>query len=84
MRMGATDTDIVASMIGRKILKVCPCCKANSNFNLNTLIHVSLEGTKVRSKEYAIVLCKDYSMCYVSDSRKMTREYLDAPEMIIS
>ena len=84
MSIGATDAEIVASIMGRKILKVCSCCKANGDSNLNASIHVPLEGTKVRSKEYAVVLCKDYSIHYVSDVRKMTREYLDASEMIMS
>ena len=68
--MGATDIHIVASIMGVKTLKVTPCRKANSNSNVNTSIHIPIEGTKIRSKEYAVVLCKDYSMHYVLDVKK--------------
>ena len=84
MHMGGTETDVVCAMMGIKILKVSPCRRANGGSNVHLSIHVPIEGSKVRGKEHTFILCKDYTMHYVVNSRKRIREYIDVAEMIMN
>ena len=80
--MNANDRDILLHILNNKILIITPYSYKDKSSKVELTIHVPLPGKKARAKHYRIVLNKDFTMYYITNSRSMTREYLNILELI--
>ena len=80
--MNSDDRNILSHVLNRMIIVVSPYSRKDGSSNIALLIHVLCLGQKARAKYYRICMNKDYSMYYISNTRSMTREYLDILDLI--
>ena len=80
--MNTDNTSILANILKRSIVVVEPCSRKNGVLNIDFIIYMPLRGNKSRSKRYRLILEKDFSMYYITNSRIMNRVYINIPELI--
>ena len=80
--MNANNRDIISHILNKKILIITPYSHEDRLSKVKLTIHVPLSEKKARVKNYRIILNKDFTMHYITNSSSMTREYLNIPELI--
>ena len=69
-------------MLNKKILIITAYSHEDGSSKVDFTIHILLPRKKVRAKHYRIALNKDFTMYYITNSRSMTREYLNILKLI--
>ena len=82
LHMNANDRDILSYILNRNILVITPYSHEDGSSKVKLTIHIPLPRKKARTKHYRIILNKDFSMYYITNSKSMIREYLNIPKLI--
>ena len=76
------NRDILSHILNKIILVITPYSHKDGSSKIELIIHVLLSGKKSRAKYCRIALNKDYTMYYITNSRSITRKYLNILELI--
>ena len=76
------DRVIFSHVFDKKIVCVTPHRRKDGTSGAHLTIHVPISGSKSRAKTHRVNVNSNHDMHYISNIKKMTREYFNIPELI--